>query len=551
MPVLQHERIAIIGGGCTGTTCFWALQNTAHDVHLFEASSTLGGRIKEYWLEDSGNKRVINTETPTFNAETSRQCSYNHIPAISKLTTHLANLMSLLRHLGISTSAIPFNLSTSDGITTFEWGSSIAASILRQPWVLFNIETYRTLVDVIWFKYFGIDALSERHSSGKPENLSVHLNADEYLTSERYSNSFFNRYLSPLLSVLWRTNALKSLPKFPMKALVRSLNDHKFFCTWQTIPQWRRIDSGVRQLTQTMAKVLPAQNLHLRTRIQEIQRLGKDRYKLVTADGDALYFNHIVFAIDGRETLKILRLNVDSDEKEILQDLRAGPNILVLHSDYSAPRHAEYPRMHSLNSFIPFHQLAPDLDHSWPACNYIMSPAQSPNQSDRQRTSDSVSPRSSLTYNVNALQDVPVCLFGRIFVTVNPFTPPHPRLVHAVWEFTDLEPTPVTLRAQSRLSSIQNKRGLSYGCRWSGRGFLEDSVSAGLEIATEHFGAQLPFKIIHHEDLLEDSTEVLHLKLSDHFIRTVLSFVRAYVLICEICWLLLRKIWTRPVSYTT
>lgn len=79
MPDTQHERIAIIGGGCTGTTCLWALQNTAHDVHLFEASSTLGGRIKEYWLEDSGNKRVINTETPTFNAETSRQCPYNRI----------------------------------------------------------------------------------------------------------------------------------------------------------------------------------------------------------------------------------------------------------------------------------------------------------------------------------------------------------------------------------------------------------------------------------------------------------------------------------------
>lgn len=550
MPVLQPERIAIIGGGFTGITCFWALQNSAHDVHLFEASSALGGRIKEYWLEDGGNKTLINTEAPTFNAETSRQCSYNHILATSELTIHLANLISLLRHLGISTSAIPFNLSTSDGTTTFEWGSGITMGILRNPWVLFNIETYRTLVDVIWFKYFGIDALSEHHSSRKLEKLSVCLNADEYLTSERYSTSFFNRYLSSLLSVLWGTNALKALPKFPMKALVRSLNDHKFFCTWQTIPQWRRIDTGVSQLTQTMAKLLPSENLHLRTRVQEIQRLGKDRYKVLTEYGHELCFNHIVFAIDGRETLKILRLNVDSDEKEILQDLRAGPNISVLHSDYSASRHAEYPLMHNLNSFIPFHQLAPDLDHSWPACNYVMSPAQSPNHSDR-RNPDSVSLRSSLTYNVNALQDVPVCLFGRVFITINPFTPPHPRLVHAVWEFTDLEPTPATLHAQSRLSSIQNKRGLSYGCRWSGRGFLEDSVSAGLEIATEHFGVHLPFKVIHHKDLMEGSTETLHLSLSDHFIRAILSFIRAYVLICEICWLLLRKTWTRPVSSTT
>ncbi|KAL4891946.1 hypothetical protein BDV59DRAFT_61268 [Aspergillus ambiguus] len=85
MSVLQPERIAIIGGGCTGTTCFWALQHTTHDVHLFEASAALGGRIKEYRLEHNGNKTTVNTEMPSFNAAASRQCS--NIPCDFKLTT--------------------------------------------------------------------------------------------------------------------------------------------------------------------------------------------------------------------------------------------------------------------------------------------------------------------------------------------------------------------------------------------------------------------------------------------------------------------------------
>lgn len=66
------ERVAIIGGGCTGITCFWALQNSIHDVHLFEASSTLGGRIKAVPYEHNKNRVEVNTEPPLFNVGTSR-----------------------------------------------------------------------------------------------------------------------------------------------------------------------------------------------------------------------------------------------------------------------------------------------------------------------------------------------------------------------------------------------------------------------------------------------------------------------------------------------
>ncbi|GFF63096.1 hypothetical protein IFM47457_00275 [Aspergillus lentulus] len=46
MSPTQPERIAIVGGGCAEVTAFWALQHSPHDVHLFEASATLGGHIK-------------------------------------------------------------------------------------------------------------------------------------------------------------------------------------------------------------------------------------------------------------------------------------------------------------------------------------------------------------------------------------------------------------------------------------------------------------------------------------------------------------------------
>jgi predicted NAD/FAD-binding protein len=74
MSPTQPKRVAIVGGGCAGVTAFWALQKSSHDVHLFEASATLGGRIKTVPFEHAGNKVIVNTVPPVINATASRQC---------------------------------------------------------------------------------------------------------------------------------------------------------------------------------------------------------------------------------------------------------------------------------------------------------------------------------------------------------------------------------------------------------------------------------------------------------------------------------------------
>lgn len=72
MSPTQPKRVAILGGGCAGITAFWALQKSPHDVHLFEASATLGGRIKAIPFENEGNQVAVNTVSPVFNATASR-----------------------------------------------------------------------------------------------------------------------------------------------------------------------------------------------------------------------------------------------------------------------------------------------------------------------------------------------------------------------------------------------------------------------------------------------------------------------------------------------
>ncbi|THC94402.1 hypothetical protein EYZ11_006131 [Aspergillus tanneri] len=274
---------------------------------------------------------------------------------------------------------------------------------------------------------------------------------------------------------------------------------------------------GVNNFIEAMTRNFPLERVHLNTNIREIQLSGKGQYSLITSDGQQLYFDHIVFAVDGQEILRLWHPKLLSvEEKEIIEHLKTTKNIAVLHSDVL---------------------LTTRISRS----AYIYNVATSSHQ---HRHGDSTALKSCLTYNVNTLQGIPSSLFGPIFITLNPFIPPHPRFVQGIWEFTDPELRSETLHAQARLPSIQNKRGLSYGFRWTGRGFLEDSITAGLEIAVEHLGAKLPFEIDRQYPL--DSSEPVSLNsgLKDHLVRVTLTLIRIYVQLLQLGLVLLGAIGT-------
>ncbi|PWY87657.1 FAD/NAD(P)-binding domain-containing protein [Aspergillus heteromorphus CBS 117.55] len=502
MPLFQSERVAVIGGGCTGITSFWALQNSVHDVHLFEASADLGGRVKTLPFEHNGNQVDVNTESPTFNAEAS------------------PNLVSLLRYLGITTSQAQLCFGATEGTCNFQWCGSVLKSILLRPWALCSLETYRILSDIIWLRYLAVDVLSTKLGACKTKNVLQSLSAHDYLSGEGYSNNFRNKYLAPMLSMLWSTNAGKFLPQLPVRALVQCLCDHQLLKPRQVPPDWRCIKPGTSQLVHTMSQHFPASKVHLKSRVVEVIRHGKNQYGVLTSDGQEMFFNHIIFAVNGPETIKILGSHASLQEKDIIQGLGSTRNISVLHSD-------------------PL--LMPEIDTPGPSCNYILA------SDDHHRFSQSIKDPtahiSSLSYIANSLESIPEYLFGPVYITLNPFTPPHPSHVQGVWEFADPEPSANTLVAQSRLPSIQNKRGLSYAFCWTGRGHLEDAVTAGLRLAIDHLGAKVPFEVQYHQDPLDAASSLPpRIGLKDNLVRTILRLISVYLLIFELVLVGLRAL---------
>ncbi|KAL2857897.1 hypothetical protein BJY01DRAFT_69744 [Aspergillus pseudoustus] len=496
MALSEPRKVAIIGGGLTGVASFWALQSSRHDVYLFEASPALGGHMKSFLFESRGNQVQVDLEPPTFNPEA------------------CPNLVSLLYYLKIPTTSVPFTFGALDESSVTKWHISILRSIFLCPQILCKLETYRLLLDVLSLRYLGADALVSPAS----EFVGAEYLADNYLAEKGYSNNFRDRYLTPLLSMLWRTNAGRYLPHIPIKALARSLRDHQLLSTCELIPRWRRIDPGVRHLIEAMVRHLPHDKVYLQTKVHKVTQHSTSQYDLLTSGDKQSHvkdFDHVIFTVDGPEILQLLGPTIDAEEKDILRSLSVTRNIAILHSENS-----------------------PMGENAVPGHNYIMA-------SRNRQKPDFVPPMTCLTYDVNALQDISTSRFGDVLITLNPLSPPHPSLVQGVWEFTEPEPTAGSLEAQSRLPLIQNKRGLSYGFCWTGRGVLEDAITSGLRMAVEDLGATIPFNVVSHSEPL-GTTDCSKRRpgIRIHLIKTALQALRVLVVALEIILLLLGRVHT-------
>lgn len=161
------------------------------------------------------------------------------------------------------------------------------------------------------------------------QSPSVH----DYLSSEGFSASFRDKYLTPLLSTLWGTNAGRFLPRISIKFLAYFLHENKLLCIWKSLPHWRHANITASQFIQRMADGFPSSRIHLGTRVQTVNRTAKNNHTLLMCNGDQMGFDHVIFAVNSQTTLRLLESAINAEEKEILRDIRTTRNIAVLHCD--------------------------------------------------------------------------------------------------------------------------------------------------------------------------------------------------------------------------
>lgn len=70
---MEKRRIAIVGSGCAGIGALYALKNTDHEVHLFEAADRLGGHTNTVTWKHDGEETPVDTGFIVMNTHTYRQ----------------------------------------------------------------------------------------------------------------------------------------------------------------------------------------------------------------------------------------------------------------------------------------------------------------------------------------------------------------------------------------------------------------------------------------------------------------------------------------------
>ena len=385
-----------------------------------------------------------------------------------------ANLIAFLKHAGVPTVKTEMTFGVSRDQGKFEWAGTSLSAMFAQPKNLFKPGMWRLIFDIIRFNQFALDLLrieeeSEEALVRKPDaKKSYRMSIGEYLDQEGYSQTFRDDYLIPMTAAVWSTNADKASLHFPAMTLVRFMWNHHLLSTTSARPDWMTIPGGSQRYIDTIMKGFPGDRVHTKTKVTSLTPQDDGSVTLI-ANGTAKVFDHVILATHGDTAAEIMRESGTQQEMEILGGFKTSRNVAVLHSDKS---------------------LMPQRRTAWSSWNYI---TESPFPPSPQTTNIS---KVCLTYCMNRLQHIPEEKFGPVLVTLNPLSPPDPRLTQGIWEYSHPLYNADAIRSQALLPKIQNTRGISYCGAWTKYGFHEDGFSSGLFAATNHLGATLPFEFV-------------------------------------------------------
>lgn len=436
-----------------------------------------------------------------------------------KLTISVsANFIAFLKHMDVPTVKTVMTFAVSRDAGNFEWAGSSLSSIFAQKRNLFRPRMWRLIFDIVRFNQFALDLLKDEENDVNPTKLSNNgrypkprgETIGDYLDREGYSQAFRDDYLIPMTAAVWSTSPDKCSLEFPAITLVRFMWNHHLLSTMSARPEWMTISGGSQQYIDAVMKDFPPDRVHLKTKVTTIVPSNDGLITLHNQNGTQ-DFDHVILATHGDQALEIMDQMATPEERTILRAFKTSKNVAILHSD---------------PSFMPRRRVA------WSTWNYMTESPFPPSPS-----TTNVS-KVCLTYWMNLLQHIPEKKFGDVLVTLNPLSPPDPRLVQGIWEYAHPLYNTEAIRSQALLPSIQSKRGVSYCGAWTKYGFHEDGFSSGLAVAKNHLGAKLPFEFV-------DSTfsRGRHpiLTWKDQLVRIIIQLIQLAILLAA---LVSGKAWT-------
>ncbi|TKY90222.1 hypothetical protein EX895_000220 [Sporisorium graminicola] len=498
-------KIAVVGGGVSGLSSIWALNEySAHEVHLFEPLPWIGGHAN-----------TVTFTSPTSASPASAESTPVDTGFIVFNRVTYPNFLRFLQHTGVEilNSDMSFSVtrfvSALGGYGGFEWAGGSPAALFCQPSNLLNPGHWRMVWDIIRFNQQSVDYL--RLSKQNPVE-GAEISIGEWLDQRGYSKSFRKNYLIPMTASIWSTAPETALSSFPALTLLRFMHNHHLLQILDR-PQWLTVKNGSRSYVDRIVSHLPQERVHQGNQKGEVVAAWIDgrnaKWTLKTANGAKhAGWDRVIFASHADDTLKMLRageaegLSVGRAVLETLSRFQFSQNVAVLHADTRLMplRRAAWSAWNFLAETVPLASSSASITSS----NATLTAANAEDEINGKQllsTSEGDVDRVSLTYWMNLLQSLPESKYGPVLVTLNPTTSPsspytpRPELVLKRQSYSHPLYTPDTVLAQTQLKPLQGTRGAFFAGAWTNYGFHEDGFSSGLRAAEAIGEVYLPFDV--------------------------------------------------------
>lgn len=419
-------KVAIVGSGISGLAVAHRLHGQAH-VTLFEANDYFGGHTHtvDVTLPNVHGPPVthgVDTGFLVFNERT------------------YPNLIALLAALGVPTapSDMSFSVQVPAGVhgPALEWGGASLVSVFAQRRNLARPRFWGMLADLLRFNRLCTRLAVE----GREVELQQPLG--DFLRAHGFGEAFRDWYFLPMIGCIWSCPTDQML-QFPVATMVRFCHNHGLLQV-NDRPQWHTVAGGARQYVERIVARVP--DARLATPVRRIERDVAGA--TVFTDAGAERFDEVVIAAHSDQALALLA-HPSARERAVLGAIRYQPNRAVLHTD---------------TGVLPRRRAA------WSAWNYERA------GDDRRESA-----RVCLHYWLNVLQPLPFA--QPVIESLNPVRPIAAERILAEFEYHHPVFDGAAIAAQREVPRLQGDLHTWYCGAWTGYGFHEDGLKAGLAVA--------------------------------------------------------------------
>ena len=405
-------KIAVIGSGISGLSAAYYLSKK-HHVDLFEKEDHFGGHSNTIDIIIDGKKIPVDVGFIVFNHQT-----YPH-------------LINFFKEINIEIEKSDMSFSVSVENTSYEYCGKGLKGIFSNKSNLFNIEFIKMFFDIIKF-YKSCDKIS---------NLDQEITLHEFLKKNKWSKSFINYHIIPMVSAIWSMPPIEA-GKMPMNFFLKFFQNHGLF-KLRNRPQWYTVTQRSRSYVNKVLSQISGEH-YKNYQINSVKRISSGVQVFYGGSNEFFDYDKVVIATHADEALSLIKNPTDL-EKNILSKFGYKENHAILHFDEN---------------------MMPRNKKAWSSWNSFVDPKDLN--------------KSSLSYWLNLLQNLR--LEKNIFLTLNSFKDiPEKKILKKI-KFTHPYYNQEALENQKNLKNIQNKENLLFCGSYFGYGFHEDGIKSSIEM---------------------------------------------------------------------